>query len=56
MPLDPRVKRFLNVLAAGNPPDARVATVEERRAGLASLMGCGGPTIEIVELQRRLKC
>ena len=43
MPLDPRVKRFLNLLAAGNPPDARGATVEERRAGLRSLMEFAGP-------------
>ena len=43
MPLDPRVKRFLDLLAAGNPPDARSATVEERRKGLVSLMEFGGP-------------
>jgi acetyl esterase/lipase len=51
MPLDPRVKRFLDILAAGNPPDARSATVEQRRAGLASLMEFGGaaPPVEHVE-------
>ncbi len=43
MPLDPRVKRFLDILAAGNPPDARTATVEERRAGLAALMRFAAP-------------
>jgi acetyl esterase len=43
MPLDPRVKRFLNLLAAGNPPDARTATVAERRAGLVELMKFSGP-------------
>jgi acetyl esterase/lipase len=43
MPLDPRVKRFLDILAAGNPPDARTATVEERRRGLSALMEFGGP-------------
>ena len=53
MPLDPRVKRFLNVLAAGNPPDARTATVEERRAGLASLMGFGGPPIALERIEDR---
>jgi acetyl esterase/lipase len=53
MPLDPRVKRFLNVLAAGNPPDARMATVEERRAGLASLMGLAGPTIGMERIEDR---
>ncbi|HTD75093.1 MAG TPA: alpha/beta hydrolase [Steroidobacteraceae bacterium] len=53
MPLDPRVKRFLNVLAAGNPPDARTVSVEERRAGLASLMGFAGPTIEMERIEDR---
>jgi len=53
MPLDPRVKRFLNVLAAGNPPDARTATVEERRAGLASLMGFAGPPIAMERIEDR---
>jgi acetyl esterase/lipase len=43
MPLDPRVKRFLGLLAAGNPADAREATVAERRAGLSALMKFGGP-------------
>jgi acetyl esterase len=43
MSLDPRAKRFLDFLAAGNPPDARSATVEERRAGLAALMKLAGP-------------
>jgi acetyl esterase len=41
VPLDSRVKRFLDLLAAGNPPDARSATVAERRAGLAALMKLG---------------
>jgi acetyl esterase len=43
MPLDPRVQRFLNLLAAGNPVDARKATVAERRAGLVELMKFAGP-------------
>jgi acetyl esterase len=43
MPLDPRVKRFLDLLAAGNPPDARQITVTERRAGLTALMKLAGP-------------
>ena len=54
MPLDPRVKRFLNVLAAANPPDARTATVAERRAGLASLMGFGGPPVEMHRIEDRM--
>jgi acetyl esterase/lipase len=53
MPLDPRVKRFLNLLAAGNPPDARTATVEERRAGLASLMDFSGPPIALDRIEDR---
>jgi acetyl esterase/lipase len=53
MPLDPRVKRFLDILAAGNPPDARAATVEERRAGLAALMKFGGPAPEIEHVEER---
>jgi acetyl esterase len=43
MPLEPRVKRFLDILAAGNPPDPRTATVEARRQGLAALMQMSGP-------------
>lgn len=54
MPLDPRVKRFLNLLAAGNPPDARTATVEERRAGLASLMSFAGPPIALDRIEDRM--
>ena len=53
MPLDPRVKRFLNVLAAANPPDARAATVEQRRAGLASLMSFAGPPIALNDIEDR---
>jgi acetyl esterase/lipase len=51
VPLDPRAKRFLDILAAGNPPDARSATVEQRRAGLAALMKLGGvqESIDAVE-------
>src|SRR5882757_4054026 len=53
MPLDPRVKRFLNLLAAGNPPDARRATVEERRAGLAALMKFAGPEVAVDRVEER---
>ena len=45
MPLEPRVKRFLDILAAGNPPDPRTATVEARRQGLIALMQMSGPQI-----------
>lgn len=53
MPLDPRVKRFLNLLAAGNPPDARSATVEERRQGLVSLMEFRGPPTAVDRVEDR---
>jgi acetyl esterase/lipase len=51
VPLDARVKRFLDALAAGNPPDARKATVAERRSGLAELMKLGGrePAVDHIE-------
>jgi acetyl esterase len=53
MPLDPRVKRFLNLLAAGNPPDVRNATVEERRQGLISLMDFAGPPLALDQVEDR---
>jgi acetyl esterase len=53
MPLDPRVKRFLDLLAAGNPPDARNATVEERRTGLAALMKFAGPEVAVERVEER---
>lgn len=53
MPLDPRVKRFLDLLAAGNPPDARLATVEERRSGLSALMQFGGPPAAVAQIEDR---
>ncbi len=44
MPLDPRVRRFLDTLAAMNPPSALSLTVEERRGALAHLLSfCGQP-------------
>jgi len=43
VPLDPRAKRFLDALAASNPPNALETTVEQRRLGLAELMKLGGP-------------
>jgi acetyl esterase len=45
MPLEPRVRRFLDILAAGNPADPRTATVEARRQGLIALMQMSGPQI-----------
>jgi acetyl esterase len=43
----------LDLLAAGNPPDARSATVEERRAGLEALMKLGGPELPIGSVEDR---
>lgn len=43
VPLDPRVKRFLDVLAAGKPPSIADTTVAQRRSGLSELMKFGGP-------------
>ena len=54
MPLDPRVKRFLDLLAAGNPSDARAATVEERRNGLVGLMKLGGPAPAVERVEDRM--
>jgi acetyl esterase len=53
LPLDPRVKRFLDVLAAGNPPSARDATVEQRRAQLIELMKLGGPGAPVARAEDR---
>jgi acetyl esterase len=41
MSLDPRVQRFLAILAAGNPPNALETSVAERREALAALMALG---------------
>jgi acetyl esterase/lipase len=53
VPLDPRVKRFLNVLAAGKPPNALEMTVEERRLGLAELMKLAGPEMAVGRVEDR---
>ena len=53
MPLDPRVKRFLDVLAAGKPPNALDTTVEERRLGLAELMKLAGPAAAVAGIEDR---
>jgi acetyl esterase len=54
MALDPRVERFLTVLAASNPAEVRSATVEERRAGLENLMNFGGPEIPVDHVEDRI--
>jgi acetyl esterase len=54
MPLDPRVQRFLGILAASNPPDARKATVAERRSGLSALMNLGRMNIAVARVFDRV--
>lgn len=51
MPLDPRVQRFLGLLNAGNPPDARKTTVAERRNGLSALMKLGATSIAVPRIE-----
>jgi len=53
VPLDPRVKRFLDALAAGKPPNALETTVEERRRGLAELMKLAGPEAAVERIEDR---
>src|SRR5208282_226969 len=53
MPLDPRVRRFLDALAAGKPPSALDATVEERRAGLVELMKLAGSGTPVAAVEDR---
>jgi acetyl esterase len=50
MPLEPRVKRFLGFLAAGNPPDPHITTVAARRQGLIALMQMSGPPIPVARV------
>jgi acetyl esterase/lipase len=54
VPLDPRVKRFLDALAAGKPPNALETTVEQRRLGLAELMKLSGPETAVSRVEHRL--
>jgi acetyl esterase/lipase len=42
MPLDARVKRFLDILAAANPPSVLTTSVNERRESLGALMNFRG--------------
>jgi len=53
VPLDPRVKRFLDALAAGKPPNALETTVEERRLGLTELMKLAGPGAAVGRVEDR---
>ena len=54
MPLDPRVKRFLDLLAAGNPPDARERHGRGTpRTGSSALMEFAGPPVGSRQVEDR---
>lgn len=53
MPLDPRAKRFLDRLAALNPPSVLALTVSERRSGLQQLLSFAGPGESIAHVEER---
>ena len=52
MPLDPRARRFLETLAAMNPPSALTLSVAERRAGLAHLLSFSGAPDEVAAVDQ----
>jgi acetyl esterase/lipase len=52
MPLDPRARRFLDTLAAMNPPSALALSVAERRAGLVQLLGFFGAPDEVAAVEQ----
>jgi len=54
MSLDPRVQRFLAILAAGNPPNALETSVAERRKALAALMALGADPPPIGDTEDRV--
>ena len=54
MPLDPHVKRFLDTLAAINPPSAPTLTVEERRGALQRLLGLSGRGEPVAAVEDRV--
>jgi acetyl esterase/lipase len=53
LPLDPRVKRFLDTLAAGKPRNALETSVQERRVQLAELMQLAGPQVPVARTEDR---
>jgi acetyl esterase len=53
MPLDPRAKRFLDRLAAVNPPSVLSLTVSERRSGLRQMLNFSGPAAPIGRVAER---
>ena len=53
MPLDPRAKRFLDRLAALNPPSVLALTVSERRTGLQQLLSFSRPGESVAQVEER---
>ncbi len=53
MPLDSRAKRFLDRLAALNPPSVLALTVGERRQGLRQLLSFSGPPAAVGRVAER---
>jgi acetyl esterase len=51
MPIDPRVKRFLDRLAAVNPPSALSLTAAQRRTALRELMSFSGQPEEVARTE-----
>jgi acetyl esterase/lipase len=51
--IDPRVKRFLEVLAATSPLNALDLPIAQRRAGLADLMRLAGPPADVARIEPR---
>jgi acetyl esterase len=51
MPVDPRAKRFLDTLAAMNPPSALALSPEERRVGLAHLLSFSGSVEAVAAIE-----
>jgi len=52
MPLDPTVRRFLERLAATNPPSVLALSIEERRAGLEQLLSFFGTPDEVAAVDQ----
>jgi acetyl esterase len=53
MPLDARVRRFLDKLAAAGAANALTLSVEERRRSLAELLSFGGPPTTVGGIEER---
>jgi acetyl esterase len=53
MPLDARVRRFLDTLAASGATSTLALTVEERRRSLAQLLGFAGPAKAVGGIEER---